>query len=112
MKKIEAIITPFTLDALQEALRHVGLKGMTVSEVRAENHRNGRKRLYRGTEYVVDLLPKIKVEFVVSDDKVATCADVIEQTAKTAGLDDADIVVSTIDEVIRIRTGEHGASAL
>ena len=112
MKKIEAIITPFTLDALQEALRQVGLKGMTVSEVKAETQGNARRRLYRGAEYFVDFLPKIKVELLVNDDKVATCADVIEQTAKTGGLHDVDISVSTIDDVIRIRTGEHGASAI
>ena len=112
MKKIEAIITPFTLDAVQEALRHVGLKGMTVSEVRTETQGNTRRRLYRGAEYSVDFLPKIKVELLVSDDKLATCADVIEQTARSGGLDDVDISVSTIDDVIRIRTGERGASAI
>ena len=112
MKKIEAIIPPFTLDALQEGLRHVGLKGMTVSELQGENHGNGRTRMYRGTAYAVDFLPKLKVELLVGDDEVATCAGVIEATAKTGGLDEADIFVSTIEEVIRIRTGEHGAGAL
>jgi len=112
MKKIEAIIPPFTLDALQEGLRHVGLKGMTVSELQVENHGKGRTRMYRGAEYVVDFLPKIKVEFLVNDDKVATCAGVIEETAKAGGLDEADIFVSTIEDVIRIRTGEHGAGAI
>ncbi len=110
MKKLEAIISPFSLDALQEALRSVGLVGMTVSEVETDSE--GRKMFYRGAEYSVDLLAKIKIEILIGDDKVAACAEVIEQMAESGGLDSADIFVSTIEDIIRIRTGEHGAHAI
>jgi nitrogen regulatory protein P-II 1 len=111
MKKIEAIITPFKLDAVQEALRHAGLTRMTVSEVKAADGADNGRRFYRGAEFVVDFLPKIKIELLVADDQVGTCAEVIEQTGKNGAID-AEISVSTIDDIIRIRTGEHGVNAI
>ena len=111
MKKIEAIITPFKLDAVQEALRHAGLNRMTVSEVKSADGSDSGRRFYRGAEFVVDFLPKIKIELLVADDQVGTCAEVIEQTGKNGRID-AEISVSTIEDIIRIRTGEHGVDAI
>jgi len=112
MKKIEAIIKPFKLDEVKEALARESIQGMTVSEVKGFGRQKGHTELYRGAEYVVDFLPKIKIELLVSDDKVATCVDVIEKTAKTGRIGDGKIFVSSVDDVIRIRTGEHGSDAI
>jgi len=112
MKKIEAIIKPFKLDEVKEALAREGIQGMTVSEVKGFGRQKGHTELYRGAEYVVDFLPKIKIELLVSDDKAMACAEVIEKTAKTGRIGDGKIFVSPVDDVIRIRTGEHGAEAI
>jgi nitrogen regulatory protein P-II 1 len=112
MKKIEAVIKPFKLDEVKEALHEIGVQGMTVTEVKGFGRQKGHTELYRGAEYVVDFLPKIKIELLVSDDKAATCADLIEKTAKTGRIGDGKIFVSPVDDVIRIRTGEHGADAI
>ena len=112
MKKIEAIIKPFKLDEVKEALSEVGVMGLTVTEVKGFGRQKGHTELYRGAEYVVDFLPKIKIELLVSDEQATHCADVIEKTAKTGRIGDGKIFVSTVDDVIRIRTGEHGADAI
>src|SRR5437899_7365495 len=108
MKKIEAIIKPFKLDEVKEALAREGVQGMTVSEVKGFGRQKGHTELYRGAEYVVDFLPKIKIELLVSDEQATTAAEVIEQTARTGRIGDGKIFVSAVDDVIRIRTGEHG----
>ncbi|MFQ5668698.1 MAG: P-II family nitrogen regulator [Candidatus Binatia bacterium] len=112
MKKIEAIIKPFKLDAVKEALASEGIQGMTVSEVKGFGRQKGHTELYRGAEYVVDFLPKIKIELLVSDDKAGTAAELIEQTAKTGRIGDGKIFVSPVEDIIRIRTGEHGDDAV
>ncbi len=112
MKKIEAIIKPFKLDEVKEALAGENLQGMTVSEVKGFGRQKGHTELYRGSEYVVDFLPKIKIELLVSDEKAATCAALIEKTAKTGRIGDGKIFISSVDDVIRIRTGEHGPDAI
>jgi nitrogen regulatory protein P-II 1 len=112
MKKIEAIIKPFKLDEVKEALASQNLQGMTISEVKGFGRQKGHTELYRGSEYVVDFLPKIKIELLVSDEKAATCADLIEKTARTGRIGDGKIFISNVDDVIRIRTGEHGADAV
>jgi nitrogen regulatory protein P-II 1 len=112
MKKIEAIIKPFKLDEVKEALAGQNLQGMTVSEVKGFGRQKGHTELYRGSEYVVDFLPKIKIEVLVSDEKTAACAEVIEKTAKTGRIGDGKIFIFNVDDVIRIRTGEHGADAV
>jgi nitrogen regulatory protein P-II 1 len=111
MKKIEAIIKPFKLDEVKEALSREGIQGMTITEVKGFGRQKGHTELYRGAEYVVDFLPKIKIELLVSDDKVAACADVIEKTAKTGRIGDGKIFITPVEEVVRIRTGERGAEA-
>ena len=112
MKKIEAIIKPFKLDEVKEALADVGVLGMTVTEVKGFGRQKGHTELYRGAEYVVDFLPKVKVEVVVSDQLVGRVVEVIERAAKTGRIGDGKIFVSTVDEVVRIRTGERGEPAL
>ena len=112
MKKIEAIIKPFKLDEVKEALAHEGIQGMTVSEVKGFGRQKGHTELYRGAEYVVDFLPKIKIELLVSDDKAVVCADLIEKTARTGRIGDGKIFISHVDDVVRIRTGEHGRDAI
>lgn len=112
MKKIEAIIKPFKLDEVKEALAREGVQGMTVSEVKGFGRQKGHTELYRGAEYVVDFLPKIKIEILVGDDKAAHLVHVIEQTARTGRIGDGKIFVLPVDDVIRIRTGEHGADAI
>ena len=112
MKKIEAIIKPFKLDEVKEALAREGIQGMTVSEVKGFGRQKGHTELYRGAEYVVDFLPKIKIELLISDDKAAACVEVIEKTAKTGRIGDGKIFVLPVDDVIRIRTGEHGRDAI
>ena len=112
MKKIEAIIKPFKLDEVKEALAREGVQGMTISEVKGFGRQKGHTEVYRGAEYVVDFLPKVKIELLVSDDRAAICVDVIERTAKTGRIGDGKIFVFPVDDIIRIRTGEHGADAV
>ena len=112
MKKIEAIIKPFKLDEVKEALAKEGVQGMTVSEVKGFGRQKGHTELYRGAEYVVDFLPKIKIELVVADELADKAVNAITQAANTGRIGDGKIFVTTIDEVIRIRTGERGADAI
>jgi nitrogen regulatory protein P-II 1 len=112
MKKIEAIIKPFKLDEVKEALQEVGLKGMTVTEVKGFGRQKGHTELYRGAEYVVDFLPKVKVEIVLEDSLVDRAAEAILTAAKTDRIGDGKIFIYNLEEAIRIRTGERGADAL
>jgi len=112
MKKIEAIIKPFKLDEVKEALQEVGLQGITVIEAKGFGRQKGHTELYRGAEYVVDFLPKVKIEVVLVDDMVAKALDAIERAAKTGRIGDGKIFVISVDEVVRIRTGERGEPAL
>jgi nitrogen regulatory protein P-II 1 len=112
MKKIEAIIKPFKLDEVKEALHEVGLQGITVIEAKGFGRQKGHTELYRGAEYVVDFLPKVKIEVVLEDSLVERAVEAIMQVAATGRIGDGKIFVSTIDEVIRIRTGETGADAI
>lgn len=112
MKKIEAIIKPFKLDDVREALADVGITGMTVSEVKGFGRQKGHTELYRGAEYMVDFLPKVKLEIVVSDDVVDACIDCIIQTAQTGKIGDGKIFVTEVERVIRIRTGEEDDEAV
>jgi nitrogen regulatory protein P-II 1 len=112
MKKIEAIIKPFKLDEVKEALHEVGLQGITVMEAKGFGRQKGHTELYRGAEYVVDFLPKVKIEVVLEDSLVERAVEAIMQVAATGRIGDGKIFVSTIDEVIRIRTGETGPDAI
>ena len=112
MKKIEAVIKPFKLDEVKEALQEVGLKGMTVTEVKGFGRQKGHTELYRGAEYVVDFLPKVKIELVVDDALVDRAVEAIQQAAKTDRIGDGKVFISGIDDAIRIRTGERGSDAL
>jgi nitrogen regulatory protein P-II 1 len=112
MKKIEAIIKPFKLDEVKEALNDIGIQGITVSEVKGFGRQKGHTELYRGTEYVVDFLPKIKMEIVLKDDLVAKVVETIVETAKTGRIGDGKVFVLSVDEVVRIRTGERGEEAV
>ena len=112
MKKIEAIIKPFKLDEVKEALNEVGLQGITVLEAKGFGRQKGHTELYRGAEYVVDFLPKVKIELVLEDQLVERAIEAIMQVAATGRIGDGKIFVSTVDEVIRIRTGETGADAI
>ena len=112
MKKIEAIIKPFKLDDVKEALTGAGVIGMTVSEVRGFGRQKGHTEMYRGGEYTVDFLPKMKVEVVVPDDRAAKVVDLIMAAAKTGSIGDGKIFVSGLEDVVRIRTGEHGETAV
>jgi nitrogen regulatory protein P-II 1 len=112
MKKIEAIIKPFKLDEVKDALADVGVVGLTVTEVKGFGRQKGHTELYRGAEYVVDFLPKVKIEIVLTDDLVPKAIDAIERAARTGRIGDGKIFISPIDEVIRIRTGERGEPAL
>ena len=112
MKKIEAIIKPFKLDEVKEALQEIGLKGMTVTEVKGFGRQKGHTELYRGAEYVVDFLPKVKIEIVLEDGLVERAVEVIQQAAKTDRIGDGKIFVLQVDEAVRIRTGERGGDAL
>ncbi len=112
MRKIEAIIKPFKLDEVKEALHEVGIKGITVTEAKGFGRQKGHTELYRGAEYVVDFLPKVKVEVVIEDNLVERAVEAIQQAAHTGRIGDGKIFVSTIDEAIRIRTGERGADAV
>jgi nitrogen regulatory protein P-II 1 len=112
MKKIEAIIKPFKLDEVKNALHEVGITGLTVEEVRGFGRQKGHTEVYRGAEYVVDFLPKVKIEVVVDDVLLASAVEAIMQSARTDKIGDGKIFVSNIDEAIRIRTGEHGPDAV
>ena len=112
MKKIEAIIKPFKLDEVKEALHEAGVQGITMTEVKGFGRQRGHTELYRGAEYVVDFLPKIKLEIVVDDDIVDSAVDAILEAARTDRIGDGKIFISSIDEAIRIRTGERGVSAI
>ncbi|MDX9998047.1 MAG: P-II family nitrogen regulator [Phenylobacterium sp.] len=112
MKKIEAIIKPFKLDEVKEALQELGVQGMTVLEAKGYGRQKGQTELYRGAEYVVDFLPKIKIEVVVGDDQLEGALEAIVNAARTGRIGDGKIFVSDIAEVLRIRTGETGASAI
>ena len=112
MKKIETIIKPFKLDEVKEALHEVGVKGLTVIEAKGFGRQKGHTELYRGAEYVVDFLPKVKIEVVVEDDTLERAVEAILQAAHTGRIGDGKIFVSTIEEAIRIRTGEKGAEAI
>ena len=112
MRKIEAIIKPFKLDEVKEALHGIGIQGMTVTEVKGFGRQKGHTELYRGAEYVVDFLPKIKLEIAVSDDLVDKVVDAIVSAANTGRIGDGKIFVMPMQEVIRIRTGERGPEAL
>ena len=112
MKKIEAIIKPFKLDEVKEALHEIGVSGITVTETRGFGRQKGHTELYRGAEYVVDFLPKIKLELVVPDDLCDAALEAIQNAARTGRIGDGKIFVSSIDNVIRIRTGESGRDAV
>lgn len=112
MKKIEAVIKPFKLDDVRDALAEVGLTGLTVIEVKGFGRQKGHTELYRGAEYVVDFLPKVKLELVVPDELVARCLDAITTAARTGKIGDGKIFVTRVEEVIRIRTGETGVEAI
>jgi nitrogen regulatory protein P-II 1 len=112
MKKIEAVIKPFKLDEVKEALQEVGLQGITVTEAKGFGRQKGHTELYRGAEYVVDFLPKVKVEVVLEDSMVERAVEAIQQAAHTGRIGDGKIFITSIDEVIRIRTGERGPDAI
>lgn len=112
MKKIEAVIKPFKLDEVREALSELGVSGLTVTEVKGFGRQKGHTELYRGAEYVVDFLPKIKVEVVIADDMVETAVESIIKAAHTGKIGDGKIFVSSVEQVIRIRTGETDETAL
>ena len=112
MKKIEAIIKPFKLEDVKEALAGIGVEGMTVSEVKGFGRQKGHTEIYRGSEYIVDFLPKIKIEIVVTDSLVASAVDAIVKAAKTGKIGDGKVFVSSIENVVRIRTEETGEQAV
>jgi nitrogen regulatory protein P-II 1 len=112
MKKIEAIIKPFKLDEVKEALQEVGVQGITVTEAKGFGRQKGHTELYRGAEYVVDFLPKVKLEVVISDELVDKAVEAIQNAARTGRIGDGKIFISTVEQAIRIRTGEAGTDAL
>ncbi|WP_375569490.1 P-II family nitrogen regulator [Ahrensia marina] len=112
MKKIEAIIKPFKLDEVKEALQDVGLQGITVTEAKGFGRQKGHTELYRGAEYVVDFLPKVKVEVVLQDDLLEGAVNAIREAAQTGRIGDGKIFVSPVEDVVRIRTGETGPDAV
>ncbi|MBS3779185.1 MAG: P-II family nitrogen regulator [Desulfovermiculus sp.] len=112
MKKIEAIIKPFKFNAVKEGLTAMGVQGMTISEVRGCGRQKGHQEIYRGAEYEVDLIPKIKIELVVDDDQLSQILEVIQDNAKTGKIGDGKIFVMAIEDALRIRTGESGQNAL
>jgi nitrogen regulatory protein P-II 1 len=112
MKKIEAVIKPFKLDDVREALSEVGIAGMTATEVKGFGRQKGHTELYRGAEYVVDFLPKVKVEVVVNEDQVQACVDAITDAARTGKIGDGKIFVSDVERAVRIRTGEENEHAV
>ena len=112
MKKIEAIVKPFKLDDVKEALNEIGIKGMTISEVKGYGRQKGHKEIYRGAEYVVDFIPKVKLEIIVDAAQVDQVVAKIKESAYTGKIVDGKIFVLPIEEVIRVRTGEHGKEAI
>jgi len=112
MKMVEAIVKPFKLDEVKEALTKAGVQGMTVEEVKGFGRQKGHTELYRGAEYSVDFLPKVKIQIIVPDDKAATVVQVVTDAARTGKIGDGKIFVSNVEEVIRIRTGEIGPDAI
>ncbi len=112
MKKIEAIIKPFKLDDVKEALNEIGVQGMTISEVKGYGRQKGHKEIYRGAEYIVDFIPKIKIEIVVASDLANQVVEKIQEAANTGKVGDGKIFVSSIEEAIRVRTGEKGRDAI
>ena len=112
MKKLEAIIKPFKLDEVKEALQEIGLQGITVTEAKGFGRQKGHTELYRGAEYVVDFLPKVKIEIVLDDTDIDKATDAIQKAAQTGRIGDGKIFISSIEEAIRIRTGERGQDAI
>ena len=112
VNKIEAIIKPFKLDEVKDALNDLGVKGMTISEVKGFGRQKGHTEIYRGAEYVIDFLPKIKIEVVVEKEMVSKVVELIQKTARTGKIGDGKIFVLPVDEIIRIRTGERGREAI
>jgi len=112
MKQIEAIIKPFKLDEVKEALTKVGIQGMTITEVKGFGRQKGHTELYRGAEYSVDFLPKVKIQILVPDEKVAQVVEAVVKTARTGKIGDGKIFVIPVEEVVRIRTGEKGSDAI
>lgn len=112
MKKIEAIIKPFRLDQVKDALAAVGIQGMTIYEVKGYGRQKGHKEVYRGAEYVVDFVPKVKIEIVVDDSVVDTVVSAIEQAANTGNIGDGKIFVLPLEQAVRVRTGERGTDAI
>ncbi len=112
MKKIEAIIKPFKLDDVREALSEIGIAGMTAVEVKGFGRQKGHTELYRGAEYVIDFLPKVKLEVVIKDDQIDSCIEAITSAARTGKIGDGKIFVSDVSRVVRIRTGEEGDDAV
>ncbi|MBI3515654.1 MAG: P-II family nitrogen regulator [Proteobacteria bacterium] len=112
MKKVEAVIKPFKLDEVKEALHEVGIQGITVTEAKGFGRQKGHTELYRGAEYVVDFLPKVKIEIVMDDALVERAVEAIQQAAHTGRIGDGKIFVTAVEEVIRIRTGERGSDAI
>jgi nitrogen regulatory protein P-II 1 len=112
VKKIEAIIKPFKMEDVKEALAEIGIEGMTVSEVKGFGRQKGHTEIYRGSEYTVDFLPKVKIEIVLTDELASRAVDVITQAAKTGKIGDGKVFVSQVEETVRIRTDERGAEAV
>ncbi len=112
MKKVEAIVKPFKLDEVKEALQELGLQGLTVLEAKGFGRQKGHTELYRGAEYVVDFLPKVKIELIIEDSQLEAVIDAIQKSALTGKIGDGKIFVSSIDDAIRIRTGERGSEAI
>ena len=112
MKKVEAIIKPFKLDDVREALSAAGITGMTAIEVKCLGRQKGHTELYRGAEYVVDFLPKVKIELVLSDDQVEACVEAVTSAARTGKIGDGKIFVTDVERVVRIRTGEENEAAI
>ncbi len=112
MKKIEAIIKPFKLDDVKEALNEIGIQGMTITEVKGYGRQKGHKEIYRGAEYVVDFIPKIKIEIIVESDRADQVVDKIREAANTGKIGDGKIFVLSVDQAIRVRTGEKGKDAI
>ncbi len=112
MKKIEAIVKPFKLDDVKEALNEIGIQGMTISEVKGYGRQKGHKEIYRGAEYVVDFIPKVKIEIIVDTERAAQVVETIQKAANTGKIGDGKIFVFSVEEVIRVRTGETGTDAI
>ena len=112
MKKVEAIVKPFKLDEVKEALQELGLQGLTVFEAKGFGRQKGHTELYRGAEYVVDFLPKVKIELIIEDSQLEAVIDAIQKSALTGKIGDGKIFISSIDDAIRIRTGERGSQAI